>query len=246
MWVLAPLSGLLLLHPDGSIYSIRNHLALSLFGYNKDELLRKVSQLNMAMWNDNECQLSILSLLVVFNRVSRFWCPVSMDGCLTRTERPALSLNFMQRLLKAQHHPKYQNLVSICMCSRLTHFRWIVRIQRLSSCEVRELKGRREGSVKHSLIACYFEKFLSRNLYVFSFRVSSENIIIFAVVFNKSFEIAEKDFPWPPGHHHVGWIHGSYCLQPSNYGNCTKIRALLSPELKKKKNTKYKIQFKIL
>lgn len=186
MWVLAPLSGLLLLHPDGSIYSIRNHLALSLFGYNKDELLRKVSQLNMAMWNDNECQLSILSLLVVFNRVSRFWCPVSMDGCLTRTERPALSLNFMQRLLKAPHHPKYQNLVSICMCSRLTHFRWIVRIQRLSSCEVRELKGRREGSVKHSLIACYFEKFLSRNLYVFSFRVSSENIIIFAVVFNKS------------------------------------------------------------
>uniref|UniRef100_A0A671Y4F1 PAS domain-containing serine/threonine-protein kinase n=1 Tax=Sparus aurata TaxID=8175 RepID=A0A671Y4F1_SPAAU len=41
VWVLAPLSGLLLLHPDGSIYSIRNHLALSLFGYNKDELLRK-------------------------------------------------------------------------------------------------------------------------------------------------------------------------------------------------------------
>ncbi|XP_073346626.1 PAS domain-containing serine/threonine-protein kinase isoform X2 [Pagrus major] len=41
VWVLAPLSGLLLLHPDGSIYSIHNHLALSLFGYNKDELLRK-------------------------------------------------------------------------------------------------------------------------------------------------------------------------------------------------------------
>ncbi|XP_036940376.1 PAS domain-containing serine/threonine-protein kinase [Acanthopagrus latus] len=41
VWVLAPLSGLLLLHPDGSIYSIRNHLALSLFGYNMDELLRK-------------------------------------------------------------------------------------------------------------------------------------------------------------------------------------------------------------
>ncbi|XP_041805563.1 PAS domain-containing serine/threonine-protein kinase [Chelmon rostratus] len=41
VWVFAPLSGLLLLHADGSIYSIHNHLALSLFGYNKDELLRK-------------------------------------------------------------------------------------------------------------------------------------------------------------------------------------------------------------
>uniref|UniRef100_UPI0037E833C0 PAS domain-containing serine/threonine-protein kinase n=1 Tax=Semicossyphus pulcher TaxID=241346 RepID=UPI0037E833C0 len=41
VWVFAPLSGLLLLHPDGSICSINNHLALSLFGYNKDELLRK-------------------------------------------------------------------------------------------------------------------------------------------------------------------------------------------------------------
>ncbi|XP_044074602.1 PAS domain-containing serine/threonine-protein kinase [Siniperca chuatsi] len=41
VWVFAPLSGLLLLHSDGSIYSIHNHLAFSLFGYNKDELLRK-------------------------------------------------------------------------------------------------------------------------------------------------------------------------------------------------------------
>ncbi|XP_054483178.1 PAS domain-containing serine/threonine-protein kinase [Anoplopoma fimbria] len=41
VWVFAPLSGLLLLHPDGSICSIHNHLALSLFGYDKDELLRK-------------------------------------------------------------------------------------------------------------------------------------------------------------------------------------------------------------
>nr|XP_033505741.1 PAS domain-containing serine/threonine-protein kinase isoform X1 [Epinephelus lanceolatus]XP_033505742.1 PAS domain-containing serine/threonine-protein kinase isoform X1 [Epinephelus lanceolatus] len=41
VWAFAPLSGLLLLHPDGSIYSIHNHLALSLFGYDKDELLRK-------------------------------------------------------------------------------------------------------------------------------------------------------------------------------------------------------------
>ncbi|XP_035490716.2 PAS domain-containing serine/threonine-protein kinase isoform X1 [Scophthalmus maximus] len=37
----APLSGLLLLRPDGSISSIHNHLALSLFGYIKDELLGK-------------------------------------------------------------------------------------------------------------------------------------------------------------------------------------------------------------
>ncbi|KAM9349928.1 PAS domain-containing serine/threonine-protein kinase [Symphorus nematophorus] len=41
VWVFAPLSGLLLLHPDGSIHSIHNHLSLSLFGYSKDELLRK-------------------------------------------------------------------------------------------------------------------------------------------------------------------------------------------------------------
>ncbi|XP_047446412.1 PAS domain-containing serine/threonine-protein kinase isoform X2 [Mugil cephalus] len=41
VWVFAPMSGLLLLHPDGSIFSIYNHLALSLFGYSKDELLGK-------------------------------------------------------------------------------------------------------------------------------------------------------------------------------------------------------------
>ncbi|KAM3603762.1 uncharacterized protein V6R79_001706 [Siganus canaliculatus] len=41
VWVFAPLSGLLLLCPDGSIHSIHNHLALSLFGYDKDELLKK-------------------------------------------------------------------------------------------------------------------------------------------------------------------------------------------------------------
>ncbi|XP_071394924.1 PAS domain-containing serine/threonine-protein kinase [Centroberyx affinis] len=41
VWVFAPLSGLLLLHPNGSIYSIHNHLALSLFDYSKDELLGK-------------------------------------------------------------------------------------------------------------------------------------------------------------------------------------------------------------
>ncbi|KAK5859909.1 hypothetical protein PBY51_021426 [Eleginops maclovinus] len=41
VWAFAPPSGLLLLSPDGSIYSIHNHLALSLFGYDKDELMRK-------------------------------------------------------------------------------------------------------------------------------------------------------------------------------------------------------------
>ncbi|KAL6104485.1 pask [Pungitius sinensis] len=41
VWVFAPLSGLLLLRPDGSICHIHNRLALSLFGYNQDELLRK-------------------------------------------------------------------------------------------------------------------------------------------------------------------------------------------------------------
>ncbi|XP_026229459.1 PAS domain-containing serine/threonine-protein kinase isoform X2 [Anabas testudineus] len=41
VWAFAPLSGLLQLHPDGSIISIHNHLALSLFGYSKDELQGK-------------------------------------------------------------------------------------------------------------------------------------------------------------------------------------------------------------
>ncbi|XP_010793654.1 PAS domain-containing serine/threonine-protein kinase isoform X3 [Notothenia coriiceps] len=41
VWAFAPLSGLLLLCPDGSIYSINNHLALRLFGYDKDELMGK-------------------------------------------------------------------------------------------------------------------------------------------------------------------------------------------------------------
>lgn len=44
VWAFAPLSGLLLLHSDGSICSINDLHALSLFGYNKDELLQKVSQ----------------------------------------------------------------------------------------------------------------------------------------------------------------------------------------------------------
>lgn len=44
VWAFAPLSGLLLLHPDGSICSIHDLHALSLFGYTKDELLQKVSQ----------------------------------------------------------------------------------------------------------------------------------------------------------------------------------------------------------
>ncbi|XP_042284787.1 PAS domain-containing serine/threonine-protein kinase isoform X1 [Thunnus maccoyii] len=41
VWVFAPLGGLLLLRPDGSIYSIHNQMALRLFGYCKDELLGK-------------------------------------------------------------------------------------------------------------------------------------------------------------------------------------------------------------
>ncbi|XP_039999183.1 PAS domain-containing serine/threonine-protein kinase [Xiphias gladius] len=41
VWVFAPLSGLLLLRSDGSISSIQHHLALSLFGYSKEELLGK-------------------------------------------------------------------------------------------------------------------------------------------------------------------------------------------------------------
>lgn len=44
VWVFAPTSSLLLLRPNGFISSIHNHLALTLFGYSKDELLGKVSQ----------------------------------------------------------------------------------------------------------------------------------------------------------------------------------------------------------
>ncbi|XP_067331626.1 PAS domain-containing serine/threonine-protein kinase isoform X2 [Channa argus] len=54
----APLSGLLLLHPDGSIFRIHNHLALSLFGYSKDELQGKSVTFLMPgfygwMWNSD-------------------------------------------------------------------------------------------------------------------------------------------------------------------------------------------------
>ncbi|XP_028986904.1 PAS domain-containing serine/threonine-protein kinase [Betta splendens] len=41
VWAFAPLSGLLLLHPDGSIFRINNYLALSLFGYSREELQGK-------------------------------------------------------------------------------------------------------------------------------------------------------------------------------------------------------------
>ncbi|XP_057713700.1 PAS domain-containing serine/threonine-protein kinase isoform X2 [Corythoichthys intestinalis] len=41
VWAFAPLSGLLLLRADGSICSINNQQALSLFGYSKNELLGK-------------------------------------------------------------------------------------------------------------------------------------------------------------------------------------------------------------
>lgn len=48
------------------------------------------------------------------NRVSLSWCLVSMDGCLTQTERPALSLIHKEMLVKVQPHPKYQgNMVSV-------------------------------------------------------------------------------------------------------------------------------------
>lgn len=41
IWAFTPLTGLLLLQTDGLIYSIHNHFALSLFGYNKEELVEK-------------------------------------------------------------------------------------------------------------------------------------------------------------------------------------------------------------
>ncbi|XP_070988693.1 PAS domain-containing serine/threonine-protein kinase [Oncorhynchus clarkii lewisi] len=41
VWVFAPLSGLLTLHPDGSINSIHNHLSLSLLGFGNAELQGK-------------------------------------------------------------------------------------------------------------------------------------------------------------------------------------------------------------
>lgn len=44
VWAFVPLSGLLLLYPNGSICSIHDLHALSMFGYSKDELLQKVGQ----------------------------------------------------------------------------------------------------------------------------------------------------------------------------------------------------------
>ncbi|XP_055007725.1 PAS domain-containing serine/threonine-protein kinase isoform X2 [Boleophthalmus pectinirostris] len=41
VWAFTPLTGLLLLDTNGSIYSVHNHLSLSLFGYSKEELLGK-------------------------------------------------------------------------------------------------------------------------------------------------------------------------------------------------------------
>lgn len=74
VWVFAPLSGLLLLHPDGTICSINDHLALSLFGYNKSELQKKVNQdqqLNKAVWTDNRVA-SYFSSCCLINRVLLF------------------------------------------------------------------------------------------------------------------------------------------------------------------------------
>lgn len=73
VWVFARLSGLLLLHPDGAICSINDHLALSLFGYNKGELLKKVNQdqhLNKAVWTDRVG--SYFSCCCLINRVLLF------------------------------------------------------------------------------------------------------------------------------------------------------------------------------
>ncbi|CAL9688767.1 unnamed protein product [Knipowitschia caucasica] len=41
IWALTPLTGLLLLHTNGLIFSIHSHLALRLFGYSKEELVGK-------------------------------------------------------------------------------------------------------------------------------------------------------------------------------------------------------------
>lgn len=65
IWAYTPLSGLLLLQTDGSIYSIYNHLALSLFGYCKEELVGKSITFLMPGFYDwisgsdgRECKLS--------------------------------------------------------------------------------------------------------------------------------------------------------------------------------------------
>lgn len=76
VWAFAPLSGLLLLHPDGSICNIHDLHALSLFGYNKDELLRKVSQLdpqNKLSASDNLVSAHFCHCCFVA-RALPFWC----------------------------------------------------------------------------------------------------------------------------------------------------------------------------
>lgn len=113
VWAFAPLSGLVLLHPDGSIGSIHDHFALMMFGYNQDELLQKVSQCdqwNGGMWNDN-CDDAYFCHCCFIDRALRFWCLVSMDGLLTQLRRPTPSL-----ILKLC--PRYQrNQVSVCVRS---------------------------------------------------------------------------------------------------------------------------------
>ncbi|KAL0966483.1 hypothetical protein UPYG_G00295810 [Umbra pygmaea] len=55
VWVFSPLSGLLTLHPDGSIISIHNHLALSVLGYSNADLQGKDVTLLMPAFYDWFC-----------------------------------------------------------------------------------------------------------------------------------------------------------------------------------------------
>ncbi|XP_046884073.1 PAS domain-containing serine/threonine-protein kinase isoform X1 [Hypomesus transpacificus] len=57
VWVFAPLSGLLTLHPDGSLLSIHNLLALNLFGYSRAELTGKTVTFLMPGFYDWMCSL---------------------------------------------------------------------------------------------------------------------------------------------------------------------------------------------
>lgn len=109
VWAFSPMSSLLLLHPDGSIFSIHNHLAITLFGYSKDELLGKVSQpglLKKSAQIEGWAFLHFISLLSI-NRISLFCCLVSLHGCLILTIRKIQCLILMQRWAKAQLYLKY-------------------------------------------------------------------------------------------------------------------------------------------
>ncbi|XP_056149879.1 PAS domain-containing serine/threonine-protein kinase [Lampris incognitus] len=90
VWVFVPLSGLLLLHADGSIHGIHNHLALSLFGYSKDELLGKSVTFLMPGFYGWMCILDQSASPLSHSRVERVVRSTSPKPSLCNSEPSSL------------------------------------------------------------------------------------------------------------------------------------------------------------